>query len=173
MVDRKETKRPPINELRARAELAQRALADVATLMEDADPIGAPDDFAERERKAIALLEQDGSLLPQGEPLSDEERERLEEELADAPDEETMREIFRIAKTVMDDPSVPQDVKDELSRVGIGAAMATLDELDVLEPLARSADALAQKLSAPPTKKDPRVQALRHEAERRAAKLRS
>ena len=75
--------RVPFAVLRARKELAERTLDDIRNLMADADPIGAPADFAVREQKALALFSELNSLLPSAEPMSPEERARLERELAD------------------------------------------------------------------------------------------
>jgi hypothetical protein len=164
--------RLPYAELRARKELAERALDDIRNLMADADPIGAPADFAEREKKAMALFDELHSLLPMQEPLSDAERAKLERDLADKPDDATLRQILLEMERFLDDPAFPQEFRDQVDREQIREALASLDEVALLTPIARATAALAKELSTPKLH-DPRAAALRREAEKLAAKRRS
>jgi len=164
--------RLPYAELRARKELVERAIDDIRTLMADADPVGAPEDFAEREQKALALFEEINALVPPHEPLSNEERARLEAELADKPDNETLREVLLEMERFLDDPSVPADVANGDSREKIREALAALDEVALLVPISRATAALAEELRTPKAR-DPKAALLRREAEKRAAKRRS
>ncbi len=164
--------RLPFAELRARKELAERAIDDIRNLMADADPIGAPDDFREREQKALALFSELHTLLPSAEPLSPEERARLEADLADKPDDETLRKILLEMERLVDDPSFPEEFRDQIDRSQIRDALAALDEVALLMPIARATAALAEELSTP-RPHDPRAAALRRETEKLAAKRRS
>ncbi len=168
----KKRARIPYAELRARKELAERALDDIRNLMADADPIGAPEDFAERERKALALFDELNTLLPMHEPLSPEERARLERELADKPDDETLRKILLEMEKIVDDPAFPAELRSQIDRDQIRDALASLDEVALLSPIARATAALAAELSTPRVH-DPKAAALRREAEKLAAKRRS
>jgi hypothetical protein len=164
--------RIPFDELRARKQLAERALDDIRTLMADADPIGAPADFAVREKKAMALFDELNGLLPVHEPLSPEERARLERELADKPDNETLRKILLEMERFLDDPAFPAEMRDQIDREQIHEALASLDEVALLTPIARATEALANELRTP-RPRDPKAAALRAEAEKLAAKRRS
>jgi hypothetical protein len=164
--------RIPYAELRARKELAERALDDIRNLMADADPVGAPEDFKERERKAIALFDEITNLLPAHEPLSPEERARLEADLADKPDNETLRKILLEMERFLDDPAFPEELRDQVDREQIKDALASLDEVALLQPIARATEALANELRQPRAP-DPKGAALRREAEKIAARLRS
>jgi hypothetical protein len=168
----KKRPRVPFAELRARKELAERALDDIRTLMADADPVGAPEDFAIREKKAIALFDEITSLLPSQEPLSDKERARLERELADKPDNETLRKILLEMERFIDDPAFPEDMRSQVDREQITDALRALDEVALLTPIARATEALANELRTPRAR-DPKAAALRIEAEKLAAKRRS
>jgi hypothetical protein len=168
----KKRPRVPYAELRARKELAERALDDIRTLMADADPIGAPEDFAVREKKAIALFDEITSLLPTQEPLSAKERARLERELADKPDNETLRKILLEMERFIDDPAFPEDMRSQVDREQITDALRALDEVALLTPIARATEALANELRTPRAR-DPKAAALRLEAEKLAAKRRS
>ena len=165
-------KRIPFAELSARKELAERALDDIRNLLADADPIGAPEDFAVREKKAMDLFDQMNSLIPATEPMSDEERERLERELADKPDDDTLRKILLELERLVDDPAIPADVRDKISRDDIRDALAALDEAQLLTPIARATEALAEELRAP-KRMDPGLAAQRRVLEKQAAKRRS
>jgi hypothetical protein len=165
-------KRLPYAELRARKELAERAIDDIRTLMADADPLGAPADFAVRERKALALFDEVNSLIPAHDPLSDEERARLQAELADKPDNETLREVLLEMEKLLDDPAISADLKKELSRDKIRDALAALDEVALLDPISRATAALAEEMRAPKAH-DPKAALLRRETENQAAKRRS
>jgi hypothetical protein len=169
---RTKKRRLPYAELRARKELVERALDDIRTLMADADPIGAPEDFAEREKKALALFEEINALVPAHEPLSNEERARLEADLADKPDNETLRKVLLEMEKFLDDPAVPPDVANEVSREKIRDALAALDEVALLDPISRATEALAKDLRAP-KRPDPKAALMRREAEKQAAKRRS
>jgi len=164
--------RVPFAELRARKELVERALEDIRNLMAEADPIGAPADFAEREKKALALFDEIHSLLPMQEELAPEERARLERDLADKPDDETLRKILLEMERFLDDPAFPEEFRDQVDREQIRDALASLDEVALLTPIARATAALAAELSTPKVH-DPKVAALRREAEKLAAKRRS
>jgi hypothetical protein len=164
--------RIPYAELRARKELAERALDDIRNLMVEADPIDAPADFAIREKKALALFDEIHKLLPHGEPLSPEERARLERELADKPDDATLRQILLEMERFLDDPAFPEEFRGQVDREQIKDALASLDEVALLQPIARATAALAEELSTPKAR-DPRAAALRQEAEKLAAKRRS
>jgi hypothetical protein len=169
---RKRPPRIPFAELRARKQLAERALDDIRLLMADADPLGAPADFAIREKKALALFEELNALLPTQEPLSAEERARLERELADKPDNETLRKILLEMERFLDDPAFPAEMRDQVDREQIHDALRSLDEVALLTPIARATEALANELRTPRLH-DPRAAALRAEAEKLAAKRRS
>jgi hypothetical protein len=162
----------PFAELQARKQLAERALDDIRLLMADADPIGDPDDFAVRERKAMALFDELNALLPMREPLSDEERERLERELADKPDNDTLRKILLEMARLIDDPTFPAEMRAQVDRSQIEDALRALDEVALLQPIAKQIESLAADLRTPRVH-DPTTAALRHEAERMAAKRRS
>ena len=164
--------RLPYAELRARKELVERALDDIRNLMADADPIGAPADFAIREKKALALFDDLHSLLPSQEPLTPEERAKLERDLADKPDDETLRKILLEMERFIDDPAFPEEFRSQVDRESIRDALASLDEVALLQPIARATAALAQELSTPRLH-DPRAAALRQESEKLAAKRRS
>jgi hypothetical protein len=168
----KKRTRLPFAELRARKELVERALDDIRNLMAEADPIGAPADFAEREAKALALFDEIHSLLPMEEPLAPEERARLERDLADKPDDETLRKILLEMERFLDDPAFPEEFRDQVDREQIREALASLDEVALLTPIARATAALAAELSTPKAH-DPKAAALRREAEKLAAKRRS
>lgn len=168
----KKRARVPFAELRARKELVERALDDIRNLMAEADPIRAPGDFAEREKKALALFDEIHSLLPAQEPLAPEERARLERDLADKPDDETLRKILLEMERFLDDPAFPEEFRDQVDREQIREALASLDEVALLTPIARATAALAAELSTPKAH-DPKVAALRREAEKLAAKRRS
>jgi hypothetical protein len=168
----KKRTRIPFDELRARKQLVERALDDIRNLMADADPIGAPADFAEREQKAMALFDEIHSLLPSQEPLAPEERERLERELADKPDDETLRKILLEMERFLDDPAFPEEYRDQVDRAQIRDALAALDEVALLTPIARATAALADELRTPRVH-DPKAAAVRQEAEKLAAKRRS
>jgi hypothetical protein len=168
----KKRTRIPYDELRARKQLVERALDDIRNLMSDADPIGAPTDFAEREQKAIKLFDEIHSLLPSQEPLAPEERERLERELADKPDDETLRKILLEMERFLDDPAFPEEYRDQVDRSQIRDALAALDEVALLTPIARATAALADELRTPRVH-DPKAAAVRREAEKLAAKRRS
>ena len=168
----KKIARLPFAELRARKELAERAIEDVRILMADADPVGAPEDFAEREKKARALLDEVNSLVPMHEPLSDEERARLQEELADKPDNETLRAVLLEMEKLLDDPAIAIEVGKEVSREKIRDALRALDEVELLTPISRATQALADELRAPKAP-DPKAALLRRETEKQAAKRRS
>lgn len=135
-------------ELRARVEVVSRALDDVRALLADADPVRDPAGFAEREKKALAILDELPSVLPLGEPLSDAKRAELEEQLEDAPDDETMRKILELAVTVLDDPSTPADVRAELEEQDPRGALARLDHAAILQKAADEARALADEITA-------------------------
>jgi len=152
----KKRSRVPYAELRARKEVAERALDDIRLLMADADPLGEPEEFAAREKKAMVLLEELTTLLPKEEPLEPEERARLEKELEDKPDNETLRKILLEMERFLDDPSFPEEMRAEVDRT----------------PIARATEALANELRTPKLR-DPRDAALRIEAAKLAAKLRS
>jgi hypothetical protein len=164
--------RIPFAELRARKQLAERALDDIRNLMADADPVGAPDDFKEREKKALALFDEITALLPTQEPLSPEERARLEEELADKPDNETLRKILLEMERFIDDPAFPEEYRAQVDREQIREALASLDEVALLQPIARATEALANELSSP-RPRDPKAALLRRETEKLAARQRS
>lgn len=164
--------RVPFAVLRARKELAERTLDDIRNLMADADPIGAPADFAVREQKALALFSELNSLLPSAEPMSPEERARLERELADKPDDATLRQILLEMERFLDDPAFPEEFRDQVDREQIKDALASLDEVALLQPIARATAALADELRTPKPH-DPKAAALRREAEKLAAKRRS
>ncbi len=165
-------KRLPFAELRARKELAERAIDDIRTLRADAVPVGAPEDFAEREKKALALLEELSSLIPMQEPLSDEERARLEEELADKPDNETLRAVLLEMEKLIDDPAITADFDRDDSREKIREALGALDEVELLSPISRATEALAAEMRSPKVP-DPKAALLRSEAAKQAAKRRS
>ncbi len=165
-------KRLPFAEMRARKELAERALDDIRNLLAEADPVGAPEDFARREKKAIELFDQMNALLPPIEPITDEERERMERELGDRPDDDTLRKVLLEMEKIIDDPAIPADVRDKISREDIRDALAALDEAQLLRPIARATEALADELRAP-RPRDPGVAAQRRELEKQAAKRRS
>jgi len=171
-METKKRKRLPYAELRARKELAERAIDDIRTLMADADPLGAPEDFAERERKALALLEELSALVPAHDPLSDEERARLEEELADKPDNETLRSVLLEMEKLLDDPAITADFDREDSREKIRDALSALDEVALLTPISRATEALAEEMRTPRVP-DPKAALLRRETEKQAAKRRS
>jgi hypothetical protein len=164
--------RIPFAELQARKQLAERTLDDIRLLMADADPLGAPEDFAVREKKALALFEELNNLLPTREPLSPEERDRLERELADKPDNETLRRILLEMERFLDDPAFPEEMRDQVDREQIHEALRSLDEVALLQPIARAIESLANELRVPKLH-DPTAAALRREAERMAAKRRS
>jgi hypothetical protein len=168
----KKRTRIPYDELRARKQLVERALDDIRNLMGDADPIGAPADFAEREKKAMALFDEIHSLLPSQEPLTPAERARLERELADKPDDETLRKILLEMERFLDDPAFPEEYRDQVDRAQIHDALAALDEVALLTPIARATAALADELRTPRAH-DPKAAAVRREAEKLAAKRRS
>lgn len=170
---RAKKKRIPFAELRARKELAQRAIDDIRTLLEDADPIGAPEDFAAREKKAMELFDEVNALLPMGEPLTDEERERLERSLADKPDDETLRKVLLEFERMADDPLIPEEVRSKISKDEIREALTSLDEVALLRPIEAATRALAEEIQAPRKKPDPKRLAERKELERQAAKRRS
>ena len=140
--------------------------------MADADPLGAPEDFAIREKKAMALFDELSSLLPAHEPLSDKERARLERELADKPDNETLRKILLEMERFIDDPAFPEEMRSQVDRSQIQDALRSLDEVALLTPIARATEALANELRTPKLR-DPTQAALRLEAEKLAAKKRS
>jgi hypothetical protein len=171
-METKKRKRLPFAELRARKELAERAIDDIRTLMADADPLGAPEDFAEREKKALRLLEDLNSLIPMQEPLTDEERARLEEELADKPDNETLRSVLLEMEKLIDDPAITADFDRDESREKIREALGALDEVELLSPISRATEALAAEMRSPKGP-DPKGALLRREAEKQAAKRRS
>jgi hypothetical protein len=164
--------RVPFAELRARKELAERALDDIRTLMADADPLGAPEDYAVREKKAIALFDEITSLLPTQEPLTPKERARLERELADKPDNETLKKILLEMERFIDDPAFPEEMRSQIDREQIHDALRALDEVALLTPIARATEALANQLRAPKIR-DPKEAAFRLESEKLAAKRRS
>src|ERR1700722_17845512 len=164
--------RIPFAELRARKQLAERALDDIRTLMADADPIGAPEDYAVREKKAIALFDEITSLLPTQEPLSPKERARLERELADKPDNETLKKILLEMERFIDDPAFPEEMRSQIDREQIHDALRALDEVALLTPIARATEALAYQRRAPKLR-EPKEAALRLESEKLAAKRRS
>jgi hypothetical protein len=164
--------RIPYAELRARKELVERALDDIRNLMADADPIGNPADFAIREKKALALFDDLHSLLPSQEPLTEAQREKLERDLADKPDNETLRQILLEMERLVDDPAFPEEFRAQVDREQIRDALASLDEVALLQPIARATAALANELSTPRLH-DPKAAALRQEAEKLAAKRRS
>jgi hypothetical protein len=166
-------KRIPMQELRARRELAQRAIDDIRGLLEDADPIGDPADFAAREERALVLFEEVNALLPMSEPLSDAERERLERELADKPDDETLRKILLEMEKIADNPAIPAEVRAQISKDEIREALRSLDEVMLLKPIQRATKALVEAIEAPPKKRDPKAAAERRELEKQAAKRRS
>jgi hypothetical protein len=168
----KKQTRLPFAELRARKELVERALDDIRNLMAEADPIGAPADFKEREAKALGLFDEIHSLLPMQEPLEPEERARMERELEDKPDDETLRKILLEMERFLDDPAFPEEFRDQVDREQIREALASLDEVALLTPVARATAALAAELSTPRVH-DPKAAALRREAEKLAAKRRS
>jgi hypothetical protein len=168
----KKRTRLPFAELRARKELVERALDDIRNLMAEADPIGAPADFAQREAKALALFDEIHTLLPMQEPLAPEERARMERDLADKPDDETLRKILLEMERFLDDPAFPEEFRDQVDREQIREALASLDEVALLTPIARATAALAAELSTPKAH-DPKAAALRREAEKLAAKRRS
>jgi hypothetical protein len=168
----KKRTRIPYAELRARKEVAERALDDVRLLMADADPLNAPEDFAVREKKAMSLLSEVASLLPTQEPLSPEERARLEKELEDKPDDDTLRAILLEMDRFLDDPAFPAEMRAEVDRTQIRDALASLDEVALLTPIARATEALANELRTPKLR-DPKEAAMRIEAAKAAAKLRS
>jgi len=168
----KKRTRIPYAELRARKEVAERALDDVRLLMADADPLGAPEDFAAREKKAMALLSEVADLLPTQEPLAPEERARLEKELEDKPDDDTLRKLLLEMERFLDDPAFPEEMRAEVDRSQIHDALASLDEVALLTPIARATEALANELRTPKLR-DPKEAALRIEAAKLAAKLRS
>jgi hypothetical protein len=140
--------------------------------MADADPLGEPEEFAAREKKAMVLLEELTTLLPKEEPLEPEERARLEKELEDKPDNETLRKILLEMERFLDDPSFPEEMRAEVDRTQIHEALASLDEVALFTPIARATEALANELRTPKLR-DPRDAALRIEAAKLAAKLRS
>jgi hypothetical protein len=165
--------RIPFAELRARKELAQRAIDDIRVLLEDADPVADPVDFAEREKKALALFEEVNALLPLGPPLSDAERARLEEELADKPDNATLRQILLEFEKIADDPAIPEDIRKTISKDVINDALRSLDEVELLRPIEQATKALVAAIEAPRRAPDPRLVAQRRELEKQAAKRRS
>lgn len=164
--------RIPFAELRARKELAERALDDIRNLMAEADPIGNPADFAEREQKALALFEQLHTLLPTAEPLTAKQRAKLEREAAERPDSETLRAVLLEMEKMVDDPAFPPEFREQIDREQIREALVSLDEAELLMPIARATAALAAELSTPKVH-DPRLAALRRETEKLAAKRRS
>ena len=165
-------KRIPFAELRARKEVAERTLDDIRTLMADADPLGAPEDFAVREKKAMALFDELSTLLPAHKPLSEKERAQLERDLADKPDNETLRKILLEMERFIDDPAFPDEMRSQVDRSQIEDALRSLDEVALLTPIARATEALANELRTPKLR-DPKEAALRLEAEKLAAKRRS
>jgi hypothetical protein len=125
-----------------------------------------------REKKAMSLLSEVASLLPTQEPLSPEERARLEKELEDKPDDDTLRAILLEMDRFLDDPAFPAEMRAEVDRTQIRDALASLDEVALLTPIARATEALANELRTPKLR-DPKEAAMRIEAAKAAAKLRS
>lgn len=138
----------PASELRARVEVVSRALDDVRKLLADVDPIADPAEFAEREKQVLAIFDELPQVLPLDEPLSDEERAELEEELEDAPDDETMRKILELAVKVLEDPSTPADVRAELEANDPREALAALDRVAILQKAVEDAQAVADEIEA-------------------------
>jgi hypothetical protein len=169
---RPKRKRLPYAELRARKELAERTLDDIRALMLDADPVNAPADFAAREKKAMALFEDLNSLIPPHDPLSDEERARLEAEMADKPDDETLRKVLLEMEKIVSDPSMPDELREKISKDDIRDALAALDEVALLNPIAKATQALADEMQNP-RRMNPADALVRREREKQAAKRRS
>jgi hypothetical protein len=138
----------PAAELRARVEVATRALDDVRTLMTGVDPLKEPAKFAEREKKALAIFDEIPDVLPLDEPLTDAERAELEAKLEDVPDDETMRQILELAVQILDDPQTPADVREQLAKQDPRKAIAALDRLALLRKVAEEAEAVAAEIEA-------------------------
>jgi hypothetical protein len=165
-------KRVPYAEMKARSDLAMRALDDVRAMLEDADPVGDPEGFKAMEAKALAIFAQMNSLLPETKPLSDEERARMEEQLADKPDDDTLRELLHEMERMADDPTLPDELRQAVDKVMIRDALASLDEVALLQPIAQAAMALSEEMLAPKPR-DARKVAVRQAVVANAAKLRN
>jgi hypothetical protein len=168
----KKPARIPFAELKARKELVLRAIDDVRVILEEADPIGAPEDFAKREKQAFAIFDEINSLVPPMKPLTPKQRARMEKELEDKPDDETLRAMLLEMEKMLDDPKIPPEMKAVISREQIHDALASLDEVTLLAPIVSKIQSLVEDLRVP-KKRDPKAALLRQEAEKVAAKHRS
>jgi hypothetical protein len=128
--------------------------------MADADPVGDPEGFEILQAKAMAIFDDMNALLPEHTPLSDADRARMEEQLADKPDDDTLRALLLEMERLADDPSVPQELRDVVDKEQIKDALAALDEVALLEPVARAAAALGEELQSP-RPRDPKAAAVR------------
>jgi hypothetical protein len=169
----KKPTRLPFAELRARQQLASRALDDARALLMGTAPDASPEERADREQKAIAIFEELTDLLPLRPALTDEERARMEKELEDKPDDETLRAVLREMEKMLDDPSLPEDLRAQIPKEQIHEALAALDEVALLAPIAAQVHALAEELRTPRKAADPKAEIVRREAEKQAAKRRS
>jgi hypothetical protein len=165
-------KRVPYAELHARKELVLRALDDVREILADADPVGDPTGFAVLEKKALAIFDDINSLVPPTKPLTPAQRARMQRELEDKPDDETLRAMLKEMEKLLDNPATPPEMKAVISREQIHDALAGLDEVALLAPVVTKIQSLVEGLHAP-RKHDPKAALMRQEAERAAAKRRS
>ena len=164
--------RVPLAELRARKEVVLRALDDVRNLLSDVDPLGDPVGFHQREQQAMAIFDQISSLVPATKPLTDKQRAKLERDLADKPDDETLRAMLMEMERMLDDPSIPEELKAVISRDQIRDALTSLDEVALLTPMVSKIHELVADLHTPRVR-DPKAALVRQELEREAAKRRS
>ena len=68
------------------------------------------------------------------EPLTPEQRAKLERDLADKPDDETLRKILLEMERFIDDPAFPAEFRDQVDREQIREALASLDEVALFDP---------------------------------------
>ena len=83
-----------------------------------------------------------------------------------------LNEIIDAACAILDDPAIPAEVREKVSKEDIRDALASLDEVALLNPIARATQALADEMRTP-KRPDPKAVLLRRETEKQAAKRRS
>ena len=165
-------KRVPFAELQARKELVLRALDDVREILADADPVGDPKGFVVLEKRALAIFDEINSLVPPMKPLTPAAREKLKRELADKPDDETLRAMLMEMEKMLDDPKIPAEMKAVISRDQIHEALRGLDEVALLAPVVSKIQSLVDGLHTPRAH-DPKAALMREDAEKAAARRRS